>query len=69
VKRRERKIERRKLMDFYLDLVVRRCCTSDCGSPGNVEEYEGRTTYFCSSDECNGFGAEAVLTGGTGIIY
>ncbi|CAF4082736.1 unnamed protein product [Rotaria sp. Silwood2] len=43
--------------------VVRRCCKSGCGSPGNIGEYDGRKAYFCSSNQCNGIGTEKVLTG------
>ncbi|CAF3448203.1 unnamed protein product [Rotaria sp. Silwood1] len=43
--------------------VVRRCCKSGCGSPGTIDEYDGRKAYFCSSNQCNGIGAEKVLTG------
>jgi hypothetical protein len=53
------------LFDQYLDTVIRRCCTSMCGSSETIDDYEGRTTYFCSSNRCNGIGVEAVLTSGT----
>ncbi|CAF0875207.1 unnamed protein product [Rotaria sordida] len=43
--------------------VVRRCCKSGCGSPGTIDDYDGRKAYFCSSNQCNGIGAEKVLTG------
>ncbi len=46
----------------YSDIVNRRCCTSGCGAPGTVGDYEGRTAYFCGSDLCNGIGAENELT-------
>ncbi|CAF1245708.1 unnamed protein product, partial [Rotaria sordida] len=42
--------------------VVRRCCTWGCGLPGSVQQYEGRQAYFCSSNLCNGIGAESILT-------
>ena len=45
------------------DTVVRRCCTYGCGMSGSVSEYEGRRAYFCTSDRCNGAGAESVLAG------
>jgi hypothetical protein len=46
----------------YSDTVNRRCCTSGCGEPGTVGDYEGRTAYFCGSDLCNGIGSEDELT-------
>ncbi len=50
-----------------IDTIIRRCCTNDCGTEDGLHEYEGRhPAYFCSEDFCNGIGAEAVLTGGTG---
>ncbi|CAF4231837.1 unnamed protein product [Adineta steineri] len=49
---------------FDGNTVVRRCCTSGCGSSGTVSDYEGRTAYFCTSNQCNGIGTETVLTGG-----
>jgi len=52
-----------------IDKIVRRCCANDCGTEDGLREYEGRLpTYFCSEDLCNGIGAEAMLTGGTGEI-
>lgn len=33
--------------------IVRRCGTSN-----SVSEYEGQKTYFCSSNLCNGIGAD-----------
>ncbi|CAF0885287.1 unnamed protein product [Adineta steineri] len=50
---------------FDADNVVRRCCTSGCGSPGTIGEFDGRKTYFCSSNECNRVGAEKVLSNTT----
>ncbi|CAF3657761.1 unnamed protein product [Rotaria sp. Silwood1] len=52
------------LNQFDGNMVIRRCCTSGCGLPGTISDYEGRVTYFCSSNRCNGIGTEATLTGG-----
>ncbi len=57
------------MFDYYIDTVVRRCCTSGCGSGGAVGDFEGRPTYFCSSNRCNGMGTETNLLGGTSKIY
>jgi hypothetical protein len=46
---------------FDADTVVRRCCTWGCGASNSVSQYEGRKTYFCSSNLCNGIGAENAL--------
>ncbi|CAF3670061.1 unnamed protein product [Rotaria sp. Silwood1] len=56
------------LNQFDGNMVIRRCCTSGCGLPGTISDYEGRVTYFCSSNRCNGIGTEATLTGGIAII-
>jgi hypothetical protein len=42
---------------IYLDTIVRRCCYSNCVTSNSVSEYEGRKTYFCSSNLCNGIGS------------
>ena len=34
-----------------------RCCWWGCGTPGQVSTYEGRSTYFCNTDKCNGPGS------------
>jgi hypothetical protein len=35
-------------------MIVRRCCTYDCGTGDGLQNYEGRTpAYFCSKDLCN----------------
>ncbi|CAF3380076.1 unnamed protein product [Rotaria socialis] len=49
----------------YSDRVNRRCCTSNCGLSGTIDDYEGRRAYFCYSNRCNGIEAESVLLGGT----
>ncbi len=46
---------------FNLDTVVRRCCYSNCGPSNSVSKYEGRQTYFCSSNLCNGIGSENAI--------
>ncbi|CAF0984774.1 unnamed protein product [Didymodactylos carnosus] len=38
--------------------IERHCCYWNCGTPGSVSEYDGRPTYFCTNDKCNGIGAE-----------
>ena len=48
---------------FYSDNVIRRCCKSNCGAPDTIAPYEGRQAYFCSSNQCNGIGAETKLAG------
>ncbi|CAF3072634.1 unnamed protein product [Rotaria sp. Silwood2] len=53
------------LNQFDGNTVIRRCCTSGCGLSGTIGDYEGRKTYFCSSNQCNGIGTETILTGGT----
>ncbi|CAF3753035.1 unnamed protein product [Rotaria magnacalcarata] len=53
------------LNTFDDNRVNRRCCTSNCGSSGTIDDYEGRRAYFCSSSRCNGIGAESMLLGGT----
>ncbi|CAF4480233.1 unnamed protein product, partial [Didymodactylos carnosus] len=41
--------------------IDRHCCYWDCGTPGSVSQYNGRETYFCSNDRCNGIGTEGSL--------
>ncbi len=48
-------------MLFDIDTIVRRCCQSGCGAFNSISQYEGRQTYFCSSNLCNGIGAENAL--------
>lgn len=43
-------------------MIVRRCCYNNCGSDG-MNIYEGRLTYVCSNDMCNGNTADIFLTG------
>lgn len=43
-------------------MIVRRCCWNNCGD--GISSYEGRLTYFCSEDECNGEDADINLIGG-----
>ncbi len=61
-------INQKDLYIYHLDTVVRRCCTWGCGTPGSVSQYEGRPTFFCSSNLCNGIGSENALTGATGMF-
>jgi len=42
--------------------IERRCCWWACGSPNTVTNYNGRETYFCATDKCNGPGAESILS-------
>jgi hypothetical protein len=44
-------------------MIVRRCCWSNCGSLG-TSMYEGRYTYFCTEDMCNGDTADINLLEG-----
>lgn len=44
-----------------LDKFDRRCCWSACGIPNQVSNYNGRPTYFCNADKCNGPGSELML--------
>ncbi len=56
VKEKRRKCKR----SFYSDAVIRRCCTSNCGSSGSIIEYEDWTGYSCSSDRCNRAGTSNI---------
>lgn len=53
--------KRRSFLFVHADNVLRRCCTSGCGEPDTIGDYEGRTAYFCGSDLCNGIGSEDEL--------
>ncbi|CAF3743231.1 unnamed protein product [Rotaria sp. Silwood1] len=48
------------------NVIIRRCCWSNCGGDG-VSFYEGRLTFFCSEDMCNGEIADMnLIEGGSG---
>jgi hypothetical protein len=42
--------------------IERRCCWWACGASNSVSIYNGRETYFCTDDKCNGHGAESMLS-------
>jgi hypothetical protein len=44
-------------------MIIRRCCWNNCGEDG-LSIYEGRLTYFCSNDACNGNISDQYLTQG-----
>ncbi|CAF1182900.1 unnamed protein product [Adineta ricciae] len=48
--------------------IVRRCCYSNCGPANTVQQYEGRQTYFCASNLCNGIGSENALPSTRGLL-
>lgn len=50
---------------IYLEKFDRKCCWWGCGSPGQVSQFNGRPTYFCNTDRCNGPGQEQLLIGTT----
>jgi len=42
--------------------IERRCCWWGCGPSNSISTYNGLETYFCSSNKCNGYGAEFALS-------
>ena len=62
--------ERRRCRSSLLSLAIieRRCCWWACGASNTVSTHNGVPTYFCSSDRCNGVGAENALGGPSEIL-
>ena len=53
---------------WCLEKFDRKCCWWGCGSSGQVSQFNGRPTYFCDTDRCNGPGREELLIGTTTAI-
>jgi hypothetical protein len=48
---------------LFKNMIIRRCCWNNCGEDG-LSIYEGRLTYFCSEDICNGDTSDQYLIQG-----
>ncbi len=49
------------LVYFLKAKFDRSCCWWNCGTPNQVTDRNGKPTYFCNADKCNGPGSEAML--------